>query len=131
MMTPPEEVIAQEYPHFVEQSKDILAVLAAYVRYKKENNLMDYDDLLLHAAQILEEHEDVKRSINKQYPYVMVDEYQDTNRVQAKLVQLLAGERRNVMVVGDDAQCIYSFRGSTIENILSFPDEFSGCHSRF
>jgi DNA helicase-2/ATP-dependent DNA helicase PcrA len=57
----------------------------------------------------------------------MVDEYQDTNRVQAEIVRGLAGERRNVMVVGDDAQCIYSFRGSTIRNILSFPEEYPGC----
>ncbi len=126
-VTPPEDVIRKEYPHFEEQAGDILKVLAAYVAYKKENNLLDYDDLLVFCARILEEHEDVRRSVNKQYPYVMVDEYQDTNRIQARLVALLAGDRRNVMVVGDDAQCIYSFRGSTIRNILSFTEEFPGC----
>jgi len=126
-LTPPEEVIRTEYPHFEEQSEDILKVLAAYVIYKKENNLLDYDDLLVHSTRILEENAEVRRSVNAQYPYVMVDEYQDTNRIQARLVKLLAGERRNVMVVGDDAQCIYSFRGSTIRNILSFPEEFEGC----
>ena len=126
-VTPAEEVVRKEYPHFEEQTEDILRVLAAYVVYKKENNLLDYDDLLVHCASVLEGHEEVRRSVNKQYPYVMVDEYQDTNRIQARLVKLLAGDRKNVMVVGDDAQCIYSFRGSTIANILAFPEEFPGC----
>ena len=126
-LTSPEEIIAADYPQVLEQTQDILAVIAAYGVYKRENNLMDYDDLLIHTARILEEHGEVRRSVNAKHPYVMVDEYQDTNRVQAKLVQLLAGERRNVMVVGDDAQCIYSFRGSSIRNILAFPEEFPGC----
>jgi DNA helicase-2/ATP-dependent DNA helicase PcrA len=75
----------------------------------------------------MQEHPDVRSALNSQYSYIMVDEYQDTNRVQAEIVRGLSGERRNVMVVGDDAQCIYSFRGSTIKNILTFPDEYLGC----
>lgn len=126
-ITPVAELLARDYPQFLELEADITQLLQAYVVYKKENNLMDYDDLLVHLARLLQERPEVRKALNDQYAYVMVDEYQDTNRVQAEIVRGLAGERRNVMVVGDDAQCIYSFRGSTIRNILAFPDEYPGC----
>lgn len=126
-ITPVAELLARDYPHFVELEPDITKLLQTYVVYKHENNLMDYDDLLVHLTRLLQDRPDVRKALNDQYSYIMVDEYQDTNRVQAEIVRLLAGERRNVMVVGDDAQCIYSFRGSTIRNILTFPDEYPGC----
>lgn len=126
-ITPVAELLARDYPQFLELEADITRLLQAYVVYKKENNLMDYDDLLVHLARLLQERPEVRKALNEQYAYIMVDEYQDTNRVQAEIVRGLAGERRNVMVVGDDAQCIYSFRGSTIRNILTFPEEYPGC----
>jgi len=75
----------------------------------------------------LKSSEPLRAIISERYKYIMVDEYQDTNKIQAEIVRLLAHEHRNVMVVGDDAQSIYAFRGSTIENIRTFPDEFPGC----
>jgi DNA helicase-2/ATP-dependent DNA helicase PcrA len=126
-ITPVAEILARDYPQFLEQEGDITQLLQSYVIYKKENNLMDYDDLLVHLARLLQDRPEVRKALNDQYTYIMVDEYQDTNRVQAEIVRGLAGERRNVMVVGDDAQCIYSFRGSTIRNILTFPEEYPGC----
>ncbi|OGU75166.1 MAG: hypothetical protein A3H45_06820 [Ignavibacteria bacterium RIFCSPLOWO2_02_FULL_55_14] len=121
------DLLAGEYPQFLELEADITALLQSYIGYKRQNNLMDYDDLLVNLARLLQEKEEVRKALNDEYRYVMVDEYQDTNRVQAELVRLMAGQRRNVMVVGDDAQCIYSFRGSTIRNILAFPEEYPGC----
>ncbi len=88
---------------------------------------MDYDDLLLNLAVLLRKNEAVRATLSDRYKYIMVDEYQDTNRLQAEIVKLLAFKHRNLMVVGDDAQCIYSFRGSTIRNILSFAEEFKDC----
>jgi DNA helicase-2/ATP-dependent DNA helicase PcrA len=88
---------------------------------------MDYDDLLVNFALLLKQDEGIRSVLSGKYKYIMVDEYQDTNRVQAELVKLLAFKHKNVMVVGDDAQCIYSFRGSTIRNIMTFPEEFPGC----
>ncbi|HTP13308.1 MAG TPA: UvrD-helicase domain-containing protein, partial [Bacteroidota bacterium] len=78
-------------------------------------------------AELMRRHESVRATLSDRFKYVMVDEYQDTNSVQAELIQLLAFRHKNVMVVGDDAQSIYGFRGSTIKNILSFPEEFPGC----
>lgn len=126
-LVPVQQLLAAEYPQYMEQEKDILALYRAYVQYKQEHNLMDYDDLLFNFAKLMREHPDVRNTLEEKYTYVMVDEYQDTNRVQAEIVKLLTQQRRNIMVVGDDAQCIYSFRGSTIKNILTFQEEYPGC----
>ncbi|MBP8976529.1 MAG: ATP-dependent helicase [Bacteroidetes bacterium] len=126
-LVPVSQLLAQEYPQFIEQEKEILALHQAYAQYKKEHNLMDYDDLLYNFATLLREHPEVQRVLEERYRYVMVDEYQDTNRVQAEIVKLLAVHHQNIMVVGDDAQCIYSFRGSTIRNILTFHEDFPNC----
>jgi DNA helicase-2/ATP-dependent DNA helicase PcrA len=126
-MTPLGELLAADYPQYLEQEADIRNVHDAYARYKKEHNLMDYDDLLVNLALLLRQHESVRAALSERHKYIMVDEYQDTNRVQAEIVNLLASRHRNVIVVGDDAQCIYSFRGSTIKNILSFPEEYPDC----
>lgn len=127
MMVPVKDILANDYPQYLDQEPDIQTVHATYVRYKKEHNLMDYDDLLVNLTILLRQHEPVRLSLSDRYKYIMVDEYQDTNRVQAEIVKLLATKHRNVMVVGDDAQCIYSFRGSTIRNIMEFPREFQDC----
>jgi len=126
-MTPVKELLAMDYPHYLEIETDIIALHAAYVKYKHEHNLMDYDDLLLNLAVLLRKNEAVRTTLSEHYKYIMVDEYQDTNKLQAEIVKLLAFKHRNLMVVGDDAQCIYSFRGSTIQNILSFREEFEDC----
>ena len=122
-----EVILAEDYPHYEDYLTEFLALQAAYTGYKSKHNLMDYDDLLLYLRKLLQEHEGVRRKLTDRYKYVMVDEYQDTNRIQAEIVGLLGGEHRNVMVVGDDSQSIYSFRGATVRNILDFPEEFPGC----
>ena len=126
-VTPVKELLALDYPQYLEIESDILALHQAYVKFKREHNGMDYDDLLLNFALLLRQHEAVRGVLSDRYKYIMVDEYQDTNRLQAEIVRLLAFRHNNLMVVGDDAQCIYSFRGSTIRNILSFGEEFKGC----
>ena len=98
----------------------------AYRQEKRSNHLMDYDDLLVEGRRLLAEHEDVRRRLSERFHYLMVDEYQDTNRLQAELVRLLAFTHQNVMAVGDDSQCIYSFRGANFRNIMDFPRLFPG-----
>jgi DNA helicase-2/ATP-dependent DNA helicase PcrA len=126
-VTPVKELLAADYPQYMEIETDIAAIHSAYIKYKHEHNLMDYDDLLLNLALLLRQNEAVRAVLSERYKYIMVDEYQDTNKLQAEIVKLLAFKHRNLMVVGDDAQCIYSFRGSTIQNILLFGKEFDDC----
>ena len=125
-LTPMTEILSVDYPQYLEQAGDIGNVHAAYVQYKRQHNLMDYDDLLTNLALLLKQSEPVRAALSDKYKYIMVDEYQDTNKVQAEIVRLLAFKHQNVMVVGDDAQSIYSFRGSTIRNIIDFPKEYPG-----
>ena len=122
-----QELLSLDYPHYLEIEDDIRKVHTAYTEYKAAHNLMDYDDLLVNLAKLLKQHEPVRRDLSSRYKYVMVDEYQDTNKIQAEIVSLLAGSHGNIMVVGDDSQSIYSFRGATIRNILEFPENFPGC----
>lgn len=126
-LTPLSALLAADYPQYLDQEQEIRSVYLAYDTYKKRHQLMDYDDLLTLLAKLLKEHESVRDMLSDRYTYIMVDEYQDTNRVQAEIARLLVGRHRNLMVVGDDAQAIYSFRGSTIRNILDFPKEFPDC----
>jgi DNA helicase-2/ATP-dependent DNA helicase PcrA len=102
-------------------------VFEAYLAYKRAHNLMDYDDLLLNLVRLFREHEPVRKELSGYYRYCMVDEYQDTNTLQAEIVRNLALGHGNIMVVGDDSQAIYSFRGATIRNILSFPEAYPAC----
>ena len=126
-VTPLKELLAADYPHYLELEEEIRAVHSAYQEYKRAHNLMDYDDLLVNLMKLLLDHEPVRGELSERYKYIMVDEYQDTNKIQAAIVKLLAYKHQNVMVVGDDAQSIYSFRGATIRNILDFPEQFPGC----
>jgi DNA helicase-2/ATP-dependent DNA helicase PcrA len=126
-MTPVKDLLAMDYPQYLEIEPDIAGLHTAYAKYKLDHNLMDYDDLLLNLVFLLRKNEAVRATLSDRYKYIMVDEYQDTNRLQAEIVKLLAFKHQNLMVVGDDAQCIYSFRGSTIQNILSFEKEFKNC----
>ncbi len=125
--TPLSTLLTLDYPQYLEQEGDIVAVHGEYIRYKNQHNLMDYDDLLVRLVELLQRHPSVRTTLSDRYRYVMVDEYQDTNKVQAEIITLLAQTHQNIMVVGDDAQSIYAFRGSTIENILTFPRQFPGC----
>ncbi len=124
---PLEELLEESYPQFVDDHDDIAELGKLYTQRKKEHNVMDYDDLLVNLRRLLAEHDEVRRRISSHHRYVMVDEYQDTNRLQAHIGALLASEHGNIMVVGDDAQSIYSFRGADFRNIMDFPKIFPDC----
>ncbi|MBI4526439.1 MAG: ATP-dependent helicase [Deltaproteobacteria bacterium] len=119
-------LIEQEYSHLYDAMEDLLRLYERYVKYKREKSLLDYDDLLICLKDLLARHEDVRRRLSDSYSFIMVDEYQDTNQLQAQIVRLLAAGHDNVMVVGDDAQSIYSFRGANFRNIMDFPRDFPG-----
>jgi len=126
-MTSLKELLSRDYSQYVSLENDIRELHARYVLYKQEHNLMDYDDLLLNLVKLLKEHEPVRAMLSNRYKYIMVDEYQDTNKIQAEIVKLLAYKHQNVMVVGDDSQSIYAFRGANFRNIMDFPKEFPDC----
>ena len=107
-------------------ARQIEELARQYAAYKKESFLFDFDDLLIRFGRLLSEDEQVRQKIAAQYQYIMVDEYQDTNLVQADIVRLLARDHGNVMAVGDDAQSVYAFRGATFRNIMEFPALFPG-----
>jgi len=120
------DLIERDYPHLYDALEDLLRLYERYVDYKKGKALLDYDDLLIKLKDLLAEHEGIRRRLSDTYRFVMVDEYQDTNRLQSEIVRLLAATHNNVMVVGDDAQSIYSFRGANFRNIMDFPKDFPG-----
>jgi len=117
--------LENDFPHLIEYEAEILELAEKYEAYKRERGLLDYDDLLYRLAEVLTRDEGMRRRLSEAYRYMMIDEYQDTNRIQAELVKLLAMTHRNVMAVGDDAQSIYSFRGADFRNIMEFPALFS------
>ena len=120
------ELIERDYPHLVDFLDDLVRLYDRYVDYKQGKCLLDYDDLLTKLKDLLSGHEEVRRRLSETYRFIMVDEYQDTNRLQSQIVRLLAASHDNVMVVGDDAQSIYSFRGADFRNIMDFPKDFEG-----
>ena len=125
-LTTPEELLER-----AEATNDlrILHIARAYKKYQDrlmENNALDFDDIICVTVRLLQEHEDVRQYYQRKFRYVLVDEYQDTNHVQYLLTSLLAGRYENICVVGDDDQSIYRFRGATIENILSFEQQYEG-----
>ncbi len=120
------EVIKKEYPHFEEYLPDIENLRREYAAYKIDKNYLDYDDLMVYLKIVLENQE-IRERLSQRYRYVMVDEYQDTNALQGDIAYLLAMKHRNIMVVGDDAQSIYGFRGASHENIMGFPARFPEC----
>ncbi len=124
--TPTKLIIEEEFPQFAHCEDKIIEIHKAYVAYKRENSVLDYDDLLLYVKLLLENNENLRKKLSNQYQYIMVDEYQDTNTLQADVIRLLASEHNNIMAVGDDAQSIYSFRGANYRNILDFPKMFEG-----
>ena len=104
----------------------IARVYGIYQKRLKDNNALDFDDILYVTVKLLQQDQEVREYYQRKFHYVLVDEYQDTNHVQYLLTELLAGSRRNICVVGDDDQSIYRFRGATIENILSFEEQYPG-----
>ncbi len=119
-------VLERYYAPFMEFVDEIKAVREAYTEYKVRSRCLDYDDLLLYMKLLLDD-EGVRGQLAKRYRYVMIDEFQDTNAVQGRIAYRLAERHRNVLVVGDDAQSIYSFRGADHANIMRFPELFPGC----
>ncbi len=118
------EVIEERYPWFEPLAAQIEDVLTRYTARKQAQGLMDFDDLLVLWLKLLKEHEDVRELYQKRFQFVLVDEYQDTNQLQAELIDLLGERYKNVMVVGDDSQSIYSWRGANYENIIEFPRRY-------
>jgi DNA helicase-2/ATP-dependent DNA helicase PcrA len=118
------EVIEDRYPWFEPLSAQIEDVLTRYTARKQAQGLMDFDDLLVLWLKLLKEHEEVRELYQKRFQFVLVDEYQDTNQLQAELIDLLGERYKNVMVVGDDSQSIYSWRGANYENIIEFPQRY-------
>ena len=121
---PVEEIVEREFPQFLDHIRDILRIFAEYTSRKSERNLVDYDDLLLCWALMLEQSESLATRIAGLYEHILVDEYQDTNLLQARILRGMCRAHRNITVVGDDAQSIYSFRGASFRNILDFPRHF-------
>lgn len=119
-----QEIIENEYKQFEHCTEKVLEISKSYAEYKRKNSLLDYDDLLLYLKILLNSNDDLRKKISNQYKYILVDEYQDTNTIQAEIIKFLASEHNNVMAVGDDSQSIYSFRGANFKNILEFPSIF-------
>ncbi|HYD49854.1 MAG TPA: ATP-dependent helicase [Terriglobales bacterium] len=120
------ELIEVEYSHLIDHLAELIELQQRFTAFKAERQLLDYDDLLIKLWQLLDLHSETRSQLSLRYRYIMVDEYQDTNALQAEIVRLLGSEHRNVMAVGDDAQSIYSFRGADFRNIMDFPALFPG-----
>jgi DNA helicase-2/ATP-dependent DNA helicase PcrA len=123
---PVSAILREEYPRFVEFEEDFARVFADYTQRKQSRDLLDYDDLLLYWALMLETAPGLADKIAGLYDHILVDEYQDTNVLQARILKGMCRVHHNLTVVGDDAQSIYAFRGATIRNILDFPREHAG-----
>lgn len=123
---PVRDLVLARSPQFAGYVNEIEAIAGQYEEYKVRYGLMDYDDLMRRTLDLFEQHDDVRQKVGSACLHILVDEYQDTNRLQASLVRQFASVHGNVMAVGDDAQSIYGFRGAEPENIFAFPDEFEG-----
>lgn len=124
---PLDVIVKKEYKQFEHCTEKLIEIANAYNNYKKERSMLDYDDLLLYLKALLMSNEEVRKQISLKYKYILIDEYQDTNSIQAQIVRLIASEHNNVTAVGDDSQSIYSFRGANFKNILEFPNLYEGC----
>jgi DNA helicase II / ATP-dependent DNA helicase PcrA len=121
---PLKELLAEKFPYFLPLLDKIQDIQERYEKKKKATNSMDFDDLLQKTLSMFQQHERIAEIYRRQFQFILVDEYQDTNKIQADLVDLLARDHHNVMVVGDDAQSIYSWRGANFQNILEFPKRY-------
>ena len=123
-VTPLKEVIEEDYSHLLVYGEEIHQVQERYETKKRTMNLVDFDDLLFLWKLLLEESPVIKEKLSDRFLHILVDEYQDTNRIQADIIDLMASAHKNLMVVGDDSQAIYSFRGACFDNIINFPDRY-------
>jgi DNA helicase-2/ATP-dependent DNA helicase PcrA len=121
-----DDVLVEKYPHFLEFNDKIALAQKKYEEKKRAANSVDFDDLLEKTLLMLQRETAIAERYQRQFQFVLVDEYQDTNRIQADFIDILAKLQRNVMVVGDDAQSIYSWRGANFKNILDFPKRYPG-----
>src|SRR5262249_18156030 len=121
---PLHKFLEHDYAYFADVATQIEDVEKRYATRKRDANAMDFDDLLVLWLKLLEEHEQVRESFQRRFQFILVDEYQDTNKLQSDLIDLLAARHHNVMVVGDDAQSIYAWRGANYQNILKFPERY-------
>ncbi|MBW2600188.1 MAG: ATP-dependent helicase [Deltaproteobacteria bacterium] len=119
-----EDIIANRYRSFSHCITDILKVALRYRIRKRELNVMDFDDILINWCELLTGFPDIRDEYSEKFRHILVDEYQDTNIIQAEILDLLAGHHKNLMVVGDDSQSIYSFRGANFANIIRFPEKY-------
>lgn len=122
-----EEVIERDYTGLVEFTKEIELIAKAFRTYKKSHEIFDFDDLMEEFRDHLAANTEFRSAVQNKFNYVMVDEFQDTNPVQKEIADLISASHRNIMVVGDDSQSIYSFRGANFENILRFPETYPDC----
>ena len=120
-------ILEERYPFFSHRREEIGKVAALYDLRKRQSSFMDFDDLLLNWRRLLLECPDVLERYSERFEHLLVDEYQDTNLLQAEIMDLLASRHRNIMVVGDDSQSIYAFRGANYANIMSFPEKYPDC----
>jgi len=123
-LDPLETVLARRYPMFVQEARQIEELLALYNAKKMDRQLLDFDDLLSAWLRLLTDHRDVRQLLAERFLHILVDEYQDTNAIQGAIVDHLASRHRNITVVGDDSQAIYSFRGASFQNIISFKKRY-------
>jgi ATP-dependent DNA helicase UvrD/PcrA len=122
--TPMKEAVEMKHPNFIDCINDMEWVCNEYQKRKQQSNAMDFDDLLWNWLRLMESQPAIAQQISSRFQYVLVDEYQDTNALQARIIGKLGEAHKNVFVVGDDAQSIYAFRGADVKNILSFPDNW-------
>ena len=122
---PLHEVLEKYFPWCDMWEKELRSIFSQYVTRKQERNVLDYDDLLLYWAEILSS-DRLASELTSRFDHILVDEYQDTNPIQARILRRMRHGNDNIMVVGDDAQSIYAFRGATVKNILDFPAQFEG-----
>ncbi|HET6974697.1 MAG TPA: UvrD-helicase domain-containing protein [Pyrinomonadaceae bacterium] len=118
------QVLNQQYPQFVDERRNLETLFQAFEEFKRSRHMLTYDDLLVRFREALENSAEMREQISDQYRYIMVDEYQDTNKLQAQIVKLMTAQHDNVAVVGDEFQSIYSFRGASHRNMLEFPKLF-------
>ena len=124
-----EDLIAERYEYFEEWFDIIENIRVAYIQKKRDSNSMDFDDLLVQTVELLKSRPDLLALYRKKFRHILVDEFQDTNSVQCELIELLEGDTNSLMVVGDDAQSIYSWRGANMKNILDFPHQGKPCRT--
>lgn len=119
------EVVTRNYPYLSQCVREFERIKTLYEEKKRKTNNLDYDDLLVKWIELLQRSPEVRDKLSRQFRYCLVDEYQDTNRLQHEAIQLLSGHHKNLLVVGDDAQSIYSFRAAEVQNILRFPEDYA------